>query len=869
LNGRADSLFFSSGDEILVAGKVQTGSASGCNVPFSTFPTYTKIWAIDSSVLSGGPKTFYFIDREGKPYNGFEISLKVIRSGRRNIDASLGSVSSLVNPLVKDPGTQQYGITLNTASKVLNASSAEFRQFWKVDEIQKKRTGVTCAYFQPDDCGSGSDTSCTCKCLKKLFDYLIQSRRLFITQGQDVTVSELLADATAAGFPVSSSDCALFSQNSNGLFYALTSDSVTTSYRAKIGKCTVSWTAPTSLNFYHLVSKPCDSLPRVQYYDLSKATEPLVYNVTQSLTYYAISGTTGVDTTTQTLRAGQRVWGVKNSDIFVQSLFKFGYVNSSVIPAGHTLVSADLYLYNSPSGFLPPTYTSPHKVKAQYPGGDYPYYLSTPGDTWNNSSTYTHLRNMSWTSPEVGFPISSTTEDKVFDVTSFVNDWMYGNGNNGIMLRSWPQIPDTIYTTFYSQRTTNFIKHPRLFITYIPDSTIATLQVESCLSCDTIRDTSCKSIVADTTFNPYVTGVLGNWRGDKSYVYYSRRAESDPTTATNIRRDGAYNDFTTFWAFQNGMLKPSYDASRWVWNSVMTLFNNKGAEIENKDPLGRYNSGLYGYNQSLPTAVIQNGQYRESAFEGFEDYGFGAQQCDTACVGTRHIDFSGYKSKLDTVHKHSGTTSLKLTAGQQAALNFTLGTVQQDTTAATLEFSTRTDACASGGNVLNYVRTQKAVLLPRFSPFPGRKMVISAWVKEEQVCNCSSYTGNRIVIAFTGGGGTSVAFTPTGNIIEGWQRYEGVFDIPAGATAMTVSLESTASATVYFDDLRIHPFNANMKSFVYNNVNLRLMAELDENNHTTFYEYDDEGTLIRVKKETERGIKTIKETRSALQKSIQ
>lgn len=83
---------------------------------------------------------------------------------------------------------------------------------------------------------------------------------------------------------------------------------------------------------------------------------------------------------------------------------------------------------------------------------------------------------------------------------------------------------------------------------------------------------------------------------------------------------------------------------------------------------------------------------------------------------------------------------------------------------------------------------------------------------------------------------------------------------------MSVNLESSGSTRVYFDDLRVHPFNANMKSFVYNPVNLRLMAEQDENNYSTFYEYDDDGTLIRVKKETERGIQTIKETRSALLK---
>lgn len=65
-----------------------------------------------------------------------------------------------------------------------------------------------------------------------------------------------------------------------------------------------------------------------------------------------------------------------------------------------------------------------------------------------------------------------------------------------------------------------------------------------------------------------------------------------------------------------------------------------------------------------------------------------------------------------------------------------------------------------------------------------------------------------------------------------------------------------------FDDIRIHPFRSNMKSFVYNPSTQKLTAELDENNYSTQYEYDDEGILIRVKKETERGVMTIKETRN-------
>ncbi len=57
-----------------------------------------------------------------------------------------------------------------------------------------------------------------------------------------------------------------------------------------------------------------------------------------------------------------------------------------------------------------------------------------------------------------------------------------------------------------------------------------------------------------------------------------------------------------------------------------------------------------------------------------------------------------------------------------------------------------------------------------------------------------------------------------------------------------------------------------MKSYVYDPVTLRLAAELDDNNYATFYQYDEEGKLIRIKKETERGVETIQESREAAYK---
>ena len=150
-----------------------------------------------------------------------------------------------------------------------------------------------------------------------------------------------------------------------------------------------------------------------------------------------------------------------------------------------------------------------------------------------------------------------------------------------------------------------------------------------------------------------------------------------------------------------------------------------------------------------------------------------------------------------------------------------------------------------------------------FSPIPGKKYVLSAWVKEEYIDQIpATYEHSGVQLSFNDGAIVIPIARPSGPIIDGWQRIEYVFTIPANASNIGIELVNEMnSAEAYFDDIRIHPFQSNMKSFVYNPSTQKLTAELDENNYATFYEYDDEGILIRVKKETERGIMTIKETR--------
>lgn len=135
-----------------------------------------------------------------------------------------------------------------------------------------------------------------------------------------------------------------------------------------------------------------------------------------------------------------------------------------------------------------------------------------------------------------------------------------------------------------------------------------------------------------------------------------------------------------------------------------------------------------------------------------------------------------------------------------------------------------------------------------------------------------TYTQAKIEIKFVDSDnttiGTPLVFSPKGAIIDKWQKITGDFIIPNNAGKMIVSLQNNdANKIVHFDDLRIHPFASNMKTFVYHPENQRLMSELDENNYATFYEYDPEGGLVRVKKETVKGIYTIQETRSGNFKS--
>lgn len=280
------------------------------------------------------------------------------------------------------------------------------------------------------------------------------------------------------------------------------------------------------------------------------------------------------------------------------------------------------------------------------------------------------------------------------------------------------------------------------------------------------------------------------------------------------------------------------DDKGWVVARSVTKWSPWGYELENKDAIGNFTAALYGYNQQLPVALAQNARQPEILSDGFEDYQLLQLMSNfTQISGSPFQGFFGLALlNTDNIYGKLGLTG---TGGVSLSRQF----------AHTGKYSLATSSNTSN-TVIPVVADLNTAGQPRYRRFTlqaGKTYLLSYWYRPSSVS-----------------GQPNSYIPPSGmqtrsNIIEGWQQVERVIPLSSGVTSYTLSLPANA----YFDDIRILPMDANMKAFVYHPVNQKLVATLDENNFASFYEYDQEGNLVRTKKETEKGIMTIMESRSA------
>jgi hypothetical protein len=356
--------------------------------------------------------------------------------------------------------------------------------------------------------------------------------------------------------------------------------------------------------------------------------------------------------------------------------------------------------------------------------------------------------------------------------------------------------------------------------------------------------------------NPYQTGFLGNWRPYQSEVFQQSRYNVALTTPANegadLRNGGYIKHFYSYWYYGSGGWAPNANTTKWITANTVTLYDKYGQQLENKDALGRNSAALFDFNGELPSAVASNAMNREIYARSFEDNKFTLGASNDTCGGREFKEPStGYTiSKFaDSLLSHTGNFSATLPSdGVVMATN--VYSRQQ-----------KTDPYLALDTANQYVTKVDTGLYPNgFEPAPGKKYVFDAWVFD------NSPTTTAVNVNFQMNG-INVPLKCRA-VVEGWKLVEGTFLVQTlkPDSALRLAIIPAAGYTINIDDIRMFPFNSQIKTYAYDDQTLRLMAELDENCFATFYEYDDEGLLVRVKKETQKGIMTIKESRSSYKK---
>ncbi|MDA3616885.1 hypothetical protein, partial [Polluticaenibacter yanchengensis] len=202
----------------------------------------------------------------------------------------------------------------------------------------------------------------------------------------------------------------------------------------------------------------------------------------------------------------------------------------------------------------------------------------------------------------------------------------------------------------------------------VDNDVIRKLKLET-IDCVEREVLDCENGYLEKSINPYTKGLIGNYRANKKYVYYSERNNE---TVGDRRSAGLFSEFKLMWNFDDSDSKFKQDLSnaKWVWQTESTKFNKRGFELENINALGIYSSALYGYNKILPVATASNTKYNELWYEGFEDYGFKSAMneinwsnsiCEDRALKLDLLNQAN--ASIVTNSAHTGKAALKLNAG--------------------------------------------------------------------------------------------------------------------------------------------------------------------------------------------------------------
>lgn len=384
------------------------------------------------------------------------------------------------------------------------------------------------------------------------------------------------------------------------------------------------------------------------------------------------------------------------------------------------------------------------------------------------------------------------------------------------------------------------------------------------------------------SMNPYAMGVRGQWRQQSEYAYHANRTYGTPSSRTEgLFCAGSLFKFPS--SLPSTCVPPVFNFLHFVthnpnWRPMRTItkWSPFGNEVENVDAIGNYSTAVFAYNEQFPVAVASNARQGEVLSLGFEDNNllypvnnymdYNHFPIIGGAAGSLFMPYQRTFAKIDVNAStgHTGTNCLHPTDVQGTTWYLPIQEEHLDT--GSNKYNTYFSSSPITG--AGYEFTPNNAYLS-FALRKNKTYTMNFWLKQDDTgpFNVIDYSFASAAEIHVYAGSSPYVNYPSAsktNLIDGWQQREIRFNVPSDAYAVEVVLP----LHFYADDIRVFPEGANMKAFVYAPVNKflrspngRLMATLDENNFATMYEYDAEGNLVRVKKETAKGIMTVSESR--------
>ncbi len=289
------------------------------------------------------------------------------------------------------------------------------------------------------------------------------------------------------------------------------------------------------------------------------------------------------------------------------------------------------------------------------------------------------------------------------------------------------------------------------------------------------------------------------WRKHKSYSY---NAGGDNGALSG---DGlfAYNSIPDFNedghpAFYSWDEEDSRDDELWQKNSEITLYDRYSHALEATDINGNYAATKMDINHEQVYASVANASYNEFAYCGAED-----TPDANGYLGGEVLVVPSYRKEYleeGDPSVHTGNCSIQ-TESSQNAFQYTLEAIA------------------------------------------GRKYLVSTWSNKNDIVIDYNFSGGSSGICSVAQG--NAKFKQVGD--DGWYQITALIEAPS-STSLRIQVKGN-SGTTHHDDFRVHPVDAPMTSYVYNQWG-ELSYVLDNNNLYTHYKYDAMGRLISTHRET-------------------